>query len=211
MTTKFAYITPASQKNKTNKRLRKNEAENDEDENEKEAEILSIKDRVYFHSDVSRKSILKLIQEMEKATEYAIAHSYDHADATIYLYIHSNGGDVFAGLSGMNHIQNHRIWVVTIADGYAASAATLLLLGGHERKAMQNAKILIHQLSTSFLGKFSDLHDEYENSSELMKTFEEIYTSCSKMTKKEFEKIVKKELHMDAKKALKYGIIDSQW
>jgi ATP-dependent protease ClpP protease subunit len=99
--------------------------------------------------------------------------------------------------------------ITTIADGYVASAATLLMLGGHQRIAMANARILIHQLSTGFWGKYVDLLDEVQNSKELMNAFKIIYSSKTSLDKRKLQSLLKKELHMNANQALEVGFVSS--
>jgi ATP-dependent protease ClpP protease subunit len=184
----------------------------DEDESECESsDILQIKDSVYFYAEVTPQNILKLLVALDKATRHALESYHDINECRVYLYVNSFGGDAYSGLSAMDHIRLNRVSVITVADGFVASAATLILLGGHERKMLKNAKVLIHQLSTQFLGKFKDLLDEVDNSKELMANFKEIYGKETYMKNKEIDDLIHKELHMNARQALKYGFVDDIW
>ena len=176
----------------------------EEDDNE----VIDMKDCVYFHAEVCNKSIIKLIQALSNATKYALENCYDPKDVYVYLYINSSGGDAFAGLSAMDHIRCNKIPVITIADGFVASAATFMLLGGVERKCMRNAKILIHQLSTTFWGKHADLLDEVHNCKELMETLQNIYTTSTYIKGPQLKSLLKKEIHMNSTQAFDYGFVD---
>lgn len=182
-----------------------------ESDSEDDTNIVSIKDCVYFSSGVETNTILKLIEHISKATDYALEHCYDIKETYVYLYINSPGGDAFAGMSAMDHIRINRVPIITIADGFVASAATFLLLGGFYRKALKNSRILIHQLSTGFWGKFVDLLDEVENSKELMSTFHKLYMDNTYMKEEQVRKLLKGEIHMVAQDALKMGIVDEIW
>jgi ATP-dependent protease ClpP protease subunit len=186
-------------------------SETEVDTTDSPSSITHIKDSVYFFTDISDESILKLIEALEKATTYVLEHTHDIYNARVYLYINSLGGEANAGLSGMDHIRLNRVPIVTVADGYVASAATLLLLGGQERKIMRNAKILIHQLSTAFWGKFNDLLDEVANSKELMDNFKEIYKNNTRMSSKKIESLLNKELHLNATEAFDLYFVDEIW
>lgn len=174
-------------------------------------DITQIDNSVFFYADVKPKTVLKLLKAIHAASAYALSNTYDVQEARVYLYINSNGGEVFSGLSAMDHIRLNRVPIVTIADGYVASAATLILLGGTERKILKNAKILIHQLSTQFWGKFNDLLDEVANSEELMNNFKSIYSTQTYMKKQTIDTLLHKELHMNAKQALAHGFVDEVW
>ena len=179
----------------------------DQEEEEKDDEIVHIQGNIYFYAEVNSKNILKLIQCINEANILVFNTQDSISHMKIKLYINSGGGDAFAGLSGLDHIRNNKIHITTIADGFVASAATLLLLGGHSRWALQNSRILIHQLSTGFWGKYVDLLDEVQNSKELMNAFKEIYSSQTSIDNRKIQQLLKKELHLNSKQAFEAGFI----
>ena len=125
----------------------------------------------------------------------------------ITLFIHSDGGDAYAGISAMQHIRRCTVPVTTVADGFCASAATLLLLGGSTRKITPYTDVLIHQIQTAFWGKYKDLHDEYKNSTALMRSICTIYTENTKLAEKKVQKYLDSELYMTCADCLKHGIV----
>ena len=163
---------------------------------------------VYFHAAVSRVSILLLLRHLRAAEKHAFASSVRQEHARVFLFIHSEGGDAYAGLSGMNHIQALRVHVTTVADGFVASAATFLLLAGKTRLAMPHASVLIHQLSAEFWGKYAELKDEMHNTQQLMRVIQRLYTRRTKIRGKTLQRILKSELTMTTNRCLKLGIID---
>lgn len=169
--------------------------------------VVSIHNRVYFHSSVSRKSIVKMIEKLNDAISYARTNG----DANVILFIHSEGGDAFAGLSGMNHIETCGFPVTTVADGFVASAATLLLLGGRTRFGMPQSTILIHQLSTEFWGKYVYLKDEVANAKQLMKVLTDVYVKKTTMAREHVQELMTKELYMSSKKALHNGVFQKYY
>lgn len=202
--------------NRTNakKRQKYENVETDKDEKDDletdNDDIVCIKNSVYFYCDVTNKSVLKLIQKLHEATEHELKYS-DAYSRKVYLYINSDGGNIFAGFSAMDHIRWNEVPVICVVDGFVASAATFLLLAGSERKAMQNSRILIHQLFASFWGKYNDLLDEVKNTQEIMKSVKKIYTANTYMSSHKVESLIQKELHMNAEEALKHGFVDEIW
>ena len=71
------------------------------------------------------------------------------------------GGSVFAGLSIIDTIISNPIPVVSIVEGSAASAATLISVVCSERQIRPNSFMLIHQMSSGFWGKMEEIKDEY--------------------------------------------------
>lgn len=168
-------------------------------------------DRVFFYAEVSRKTVLRLIKCLATASTHALTHATSVPDATVYLFIHSSGGDAYAGLSAFDHIRNSRVHVTTVIDGFVASAATFLLLGGERRAAMKHSAMLVHQLSTGFWGKFADLVDEVQNSTSLMETIKKVYADHTTLSRKRIDSLLNKEKNIDAERCLAMGFVHELW
>lgn len=172
--------------------------------------IMVIRESVFFYAPVETLYTLKLLKALGAASEFALRTCTWPSDARVYLYINSGGGCAFAGLSAMDHIRTNHVPVITIADGFVASAATFMLLGGYERKSMTNAKILIQQLSTAFWGKYVDL-DEARNSEDLIESLGKVYAEYTNLRGKKLTSLLRKELHMNAIHSLECGFVDEIW
>tara|TARA_B100001094_G_scaffold50362_1_gene45856 strand:+ start:3014 stop:3604 length:591 start_codon:yes stop_codon:yes gene_type:complete len=182
----------------------------DEDDDDKNDDIKVVNNRIYFYANVSRKNVLKLniaIQEVRDKLKVQ-TNEIDADHARIYLYIQSDGGCVFSGISAMDHINRCDVPVVTIVDGYVASAATLMTIAGKERYAYPNSHMLIHQLHTEMWGRFEELRDEMENNANLQKRMREIYGKFTNIPQTLMNKIMTKEINLNADECLKYGIVD---
>ena len=190
------------------RKKRKLKEDDDSDEEEGTDHIRQEGNKVYFYSDVTKKTALDLMSKLFKAAQEAVIMSSIEIEPTVYLYIHSNGGDAYVGLSLHDQIKSMKIRIVTIATGFVASSASLILLAGHEKLGLQNCQILIHQLRTEFWGKFDELLDEVKNSKKLMKCVKQLYKDCAIFEEKDLENLLKKELNLSAKQSLKYGLID---
>lgn len=188
----------------------KNVEEETDLENE---DVRVLKNNVYFYADITKTSILNLCETLTKLEKELLTMQSDYrldTSPSIYLYINSQGGDAFAGLSAMSVIQNLKVPVVCVADGIVASAATFLLLGATGgRMIRKNSCILIHQIRTEFWGKFVELEDELKNSKSLMKSITKIYQSKSTLPKEKIDALLKKELYLTDKKCVRYGLVES--
>ena len=185
------------------------ESDDREDDGDADGGVRQIRDKVYFHCEVTRKNVMLLLSCLDKAKRYVRTHS--PRKGKIQLFIHSEGGDAYAGLSAMSHVATSSVPVVCVADGFVASAATFILLAAEERYALKHSYILMHQLSTSFWGKYSDLEDELQNAARLMQTIAEIYETKTSLKRKTIEKILKKELNFGVGQCLKNGIVDAEY
>ena len=128
----------------------------------------------------------------------------------ISIYINSPGGSVYAGLAIYDTMQFVKPDVQTICVGIAMSMGALLLAGGAagKRMALPNAKILIHQVSSSFQGQATDIEIHAKEIIDVRERLDEI---IAKHTNKELEDVRKdteRDYFMSSEEAKEYGIID---
>src|SRR4026208_201106 len=131
-------------------------------------------------------------------------------DKDISLYINSPGGSVYAGLAIYDTIQFIKPDVQTICVGIAMSMGALLLSGGAEGKrfALPNAKILIHQVSSSFQGQATDIEIHAAEIIDVRRRLDEI---IAQHTGQELEKVARdteRDYFMSADEAQEYSLID---
>ena len=169
-----------------------------------------VNNHIYFYSEVERPKMLELnkkLRELDiKLQKQALEQ--DTKLPKIYLHINSYGGSVFAGMSSLDTVLTTKCKVITIVEGCAASAGTTLSVVGNERWIHQHAYMLIHQLSSGFWGKYAEIEDEKKNCDKLMKLIKNIYGKYTKVPEKKIDELLKHDLWWDAKKCLKYGLVD---
>jgi len=167
--------------------------------------------RLYFYSEVTRSKVLQLNKEIRNLN-IDIAQTCKvlsvKENANIYLHINSYGGSIFAGLAAVDHIKNSEAPVVSVIDGCAASAATLMSMVAKKRYIHENSFMLIHQLSSGIWGKYEELKDNMKNNDLLMKTIKGLYQEHAKIPKTKLSQILKHDLWFDAKTCMKYGLVD---
>jgi ATP-dependent Clp protease protease subunit len=128
----------------------------------------------------------------------------------IWLYIHSPGGLVTAGLAIYDTMQFIKPPVATICMGQAASMAALLLAAGAhgKRSALPNSRIMIHQPLGGAQGQATDIEIATR---EMMKTRDQLNVILAKHTGKPIDQIVKdtdRNHWMTAEEAKSYGLVD---
>ena len=177
-----------------------------EDESEVE-KIYRSGNRVYFYEDISRESVIRLKEELEKTMNECVKIGMEYKiEPRIELHLYSNGGDVFMGLDVYNFIKRSEVAIDTYIDGMIASAATFIYLGGEKRFISEYNHMLIHQLSTSFWGKYEDLSDEFKNSKSLMECIKDLYKQNTTIPKKILDELLRRELLLNTDECLKYKI-----
>src|SRR3989440_9143372 len=97
-------------------------------------------------------------------------------DKDVSIYINTPGGSIYAGLAIYDTMQFIKPDVATMCVGIAMSMGSLLLAGGAagKRMALPNAKILIHQVSSSFQGQATDIEIHAKEIIDVRKRLDEI-------------------------------------
>lgn len=122
---------------------------------EREWDIYSrlLKDRIIFMGQTVRDDMANTI------TAQLLFLEAEDPDKEITLYINSPGGSVTAGLAIYDTMQYIRCPVATVVLGQAASMGAFLLCSGEPglRRALPNARVMIHQPLGGFSGQASDI------------------------------------------------------
>jgi len=170
---------------------------------------------IYFHCEVCEATVLELNLKLKKLEIDLVKRhldlGLDHIKPEIRIFIRSDGGDMHAGLSGMDCIRSmKRSKVRTIADGLCASAATFILMGGRTRYMTRNSYVLIHQLNLDGTwGKYEDFKDQMENLENFMKKCKEIYLAETSIPPEKLDEILKHDLYFDSDTCIAYKFVDA--
>ena len=129
----------------------------------------------------------------------------------IHLYINSPGGSVSSGLAIYDTMQYIRPDISTICVGMAASMGAVLLLAGTKgkRKALPNARIMIHQPSGGVQGTASDISIQAEEVSKTKIKLNEIISFHTGKSAEDVGRDTERDKYLSVEEAKDYGIIDS--
>lgn len=125
----------------------------------------------------------------------------------IQLYINSPGGHVEQCLSLIDIMEYISCPIYTIGSGLVASAAAVILACGDKRFATHHCRIMIHQVSSSFQGKFNDLLVEMKEVQKATDVLVEILSQKTGKTKEQILKDIEKDKFFSAEEAKEYGLI----
>jgi len=134
----------------------------------------------------------------------------DNPERDINIYINSPGGSVQAGLAIYDTMQFLNAPISTICMGMAASMGAFLLAAGTKgkRRALPNARIMIHQPSGGSQGTASDIEIQAK---EILYAREQLNGLLAKHTGQTLQQVaddVDRDRFMSPSEALEYGIID---
>ena len=168
---------------------------------------LATKRTIFLSEDVTKHSASQLA---------ALLIHYDSKSKKdpIYLYINSFGGDASGLMAICDVIKMIKAPVHTVCIGKCYSAGAVILANGAKghRYALKNSKIMIHGLQCLFPIPGFDVSDSIKyydflnlNNDNVMKLLANHTDSHMKELKKDCER----DVWLDAKEALNYGLIDA--
>jgi ATP-dependent protease ClpP protease subunit len=172
--------------------------------------VSSVGNKVYFFSAVDDKSILLFNKELLKVEETLLMQSISQGGQPpeIFIHIHSPGGSFMAAMSAMDAIARCKVPTVSVVDGYAASAGTIMSTAANRRLITPHSYMLIHQIASGVWGKYEAIKDHMKNVDDFMKTIMDIYGKRVNLPKKALKELLKHDLYLNANKCLKYGLAD---
>jgi len=134
----------------------------------------------------------------------------ENPELDIYVYIHTPGGEVAAGMAIYDTMQYVKPAVSTICLGQAASMGAVLLSAGEKGKrfALPHSRIMIHQPLGGFQGQATDIDI---HAKEILRLRSELNDILAGHTGQSVEKIstdTERDFFMTGEEAKKYGIID---
>lgn len=127
----------------------------------------------------------------------------------ILLYISSNGGAIDDGFELIDTIIASRTPVHTINVGYAYSMGFLIMLAGHKRMSMPNAKFLLHDGSNFAWGSMAKIRDQIEFQKRIEERIRSYVIERTSITPEEYDAKYRVEWYMFANEAKENGVIDS--
>jgi len=128
----------------------------------------------------------------------------------IFLYVNSPGGVITAGMAIYDTMHYIRPDVATICIGQAASMGAVLLAGGAKgkRRALPNARILIHQPLGGFRGQATDIEIHAKEILRWRQTLNETLARHTGQNVKRIATDTERDNIMTAAEALEYGLLD---
>lgn len=168
--------------------------------------------RIHFYADVTKKTCHRLIQLIEEANDELAANDRKYGQKSnnkIFLCINSDGGCVHSALSVIDRILQSEYEIVSIVEGVAASAGTLISMVCHYRYIQPNAQMLIHELSSGTWGKFHEMKEEVGNLEKLHKSLVALYKKYTTLSKRELDKILLHDYMWTAKECKAKGFVDN--
>jgi len=131
-------------------------------------------------------------------------------DKDVQLYLNSPGGDMVAMFAIHDTMQQIRPAVATTCMGQAASAAAILLAAGApgKRRALPNARVLLHQPHGGAQGQSSDLEIAVREMVEMRRRMVEILEQRTGQPRERLQRDLDRDFILRGQEAVAYGVVD---
>jgi ATP-dependent Clp protease, protease subunit len=165
---------------------------------------LLLKERIIFLGSAINDQVANLI------VAQLLFLNHEDADKEIHMYINSPGGQIYAGLSIYDTMQQISNPIYTYAVGVTASFGTVLLASGSKgfRYALPNATVHMHQPLGGAQGQASDVEIQAREILRLRDSLNKIMAHHTSQTLEVIERDTDRDFYLDAKAAVEYGLVD---
>ena len=188
----------------------------DDDDGNEDPEIVITGPHLFLWCEITNKTVHDVIMKM---TEYFIEPKEidpwiceeSNVHKTLYMHINSPGGDLEQALclvDTMAMFKKRGNRIITIVEGYTASAASVISVAGSERWMQPNATLRLHQFSTFLVGRKREIDEEKGNLDRLQMRFRKHYVKYSNMSKKNVKDLLKTEKDMEVQECMEKGLVD---
>ena len=123
----------------------------------------------------------------------------------IKVHINSYGGDVAEGLAIYNVLREHKAQVVTICDGFACSAASVVFMAGDKRVMQPASLLMIHNAWTIAMGNAEELRKTADDIETITQASVEAYKKVATISEDEIKALMDAETWILPKDAVDYG------
>lgn len=127
---------------------------------------------------------------------------------TIHLRINSPGGSVFGARAIEQAIREHPSTIVAHVDGFAASAASFLMLAADSVEIAPGAMVMIHKAWALAYGNANDMLDMAALLDKIDGTLVESYAARTKQDREQIADWMAAETWFTADEAVQYGFAD---
>jgi len=127
----------------------------------------------------------------------------------IEVRINSVGGEVQEGITIYNLLKSYAGNVKVIVDGWAASIASIIALGGDELVMNEGSFIMIHNPWTGMMGEAKDLRQEADLLDLMTNELVNIYVQATGLDEGEIRQMMDEETWLNPTDAIEKGFADS--
>lgn len=176
-----------------------------DDASDDDVVLVKKKQCIYYRGDIKEPFATRFCISLRE-----LADDLRETSACITVYLRTDGGDVFCGLSMYEAIRHCCVPVHVVCDACVCSAGTLVLLGASKRLMYGTSVMLVHSLSHWVMGmqRPKELQQELQNAETLTEIMTAIYKRHTKLTKSALSNLYNTDLYLRADECKRLGFVD---
>ena len=126
----------------------------------------------------------------------------------LVVRINSPGGNVYDGVAILNSLRGHPGKVTVVVDGLAASAASVIAMGGDEIVMNRNSELMVHNGRAVAVGGAEDMRRMAERLEAVNANLATIYAERAGGTPEDWRAVMADETWYSAEEAVAAGLAD---
>lgn len=131
-------------------------------------------------------------------------------DGDVTVRVHSYGGDAFEGWAVMNALRAYPGHVTVVVDGVAASAASVIAVGGADRLVMgTGTELMIHDAWCWVEGNANEMTKVAADLERTSQSMAEMYAEKAGGDAGQWRDMMRSETYFSAREAVEAGLADS--
>lgn len=143
-------------------------------------------------------------------SSFTLSKQLENIDAdTIHVYINSYGGDVNEGLAIYNNLKRSKSKIITYADGFACSIASVIFMAGDERIVSNASLMLIHNAWAYTQGNAKELRKKADDLDVITQASINTYMTEVNISEEELKELLDNETWLTPQQALEWGFATS--
>lgn len=142
--------------------------------------------------------------------QWLVQDLMDIGNDDLTVRVNSPGGDVFEGIAIMNALRAHRGQVTAVVEGLAASAASIIAIGGADRLVMRpQAELMIHDAWGLAMGNAAEMDSMKDQLDRTSDSLAAVYADKAGGTVESWRQAMRDETWMSADEAVTAGLADA--
>lgn len=142
--------------------------------------------------------------------QWLVRDLMDIGNDDLLVRVNSPGGDVFEGIAIMNALRGHRGTVTAVVEGLAASAASIIAIGGADRLVMRpQAELMIHDAWGLAMGNAAEMDSMKDQLDRTSDSLAAVYADKAGGTVDDWRQAMRDETWMSADEAVTAGLADA--
>lgn len=167
---------------------------------------------LFIYGDIRRKDFIDMWfgDDESRVDAFSFKDALNAVDTpNLKVRINSYGGSVSEGLAIYGLLSEFKGNLITIVDGYACSAASVIFMAGKTRIVPENGLLMIHNAWTECEGDSNALRKRADDLEKITQPSLDIYVSKTGLAEEKVKEMMDNETWITSKEAFELGFATS--